>query len=96
SNIFTGKYVRKPENHPVRYYFDQGLMLCINTDDPEIFNVRLTDEYYKLYKHLNFTIEEIIELIKKGVYSSFHPKKEKLWKKMEADIHRIQSKLQPV
>lgn len=96
SNIFTGKYVRKPENHPVRYYFDQGLMLCINTDDPEIFNVKLTDEYYKLYKHLNFTIEEIIELIKKGVYSSFHPKKEKLWKKMEADIHRIQSKLQPV
>ncbi len=94
SNLFTGKYVRKAENHPVRYYYDSGLMLCINTDDPEIFNVKLTDEYYKLYRHLNFTTEEIIDLIKKGVYSSFHPRKDKLWKKMELDIQKIQSKLQ--
>lgn len=96
SNLFTGKYVRKPENHPVRYYYDKGLMVCINTDDPEIFNVRMTDEYYKLYKHLGFTVEEIIDLIKKGVYCSFHPRKEKLWKKMESEINRLQSKFQLV
>jgi len=94
SNLFTGKYVRKPENHPVRYYYDKGLMLCINTDDPEIFKVTLTDEYYKLYKYLDFTIEEIIDLIRKGVYCSFHPRKEKLWKKIEQEINKLQSKFQ--
>ncbi|MDX1958013.1 MAG: adenosine deaminase [Leptospiraceae bacterium] len=92
SNMFTGKYVRKEENHPVRQYYDTGIITCINTDDPEIFGVSLTDEYYKLHKHLGFSIDEMIDLVKKGVFSSFHPKKDKLWKKMEAEIQRLKTK----
>ena len=89
SNVFTGKYVRKEQNHPVRYYYDQGLPLTINTDDPEIFNVNLTYEYFKLYRFLDFSIDEIIDLIKQGVMTSFHTEKESLWKKMEAEIEII-------
>lgn len=94
SNLFTGKYVRKEENHPVRYYYDLGIITSINTDDPEIFNVSLTDEYYKLFKHLDFTVDEIIDLLKKGVHSSFYPKKDKLWKKMESDISKLRQRFQ--
>lgn len=92
SNIFTGKYVRKEENHPVRQYFDYGIPVCVNTDDPEIFNVRLSDEYFKLNKHLGFTTDEIVEMVRRGVYSSFHPRKDKLWKKMELEIQKIREK----
>jgi adenosine deaminase len=92
SNLFTGKYVRKEENHPVRFYYDTGIITSINTDDPEIFNVKLSDEYYKLHKHLNFTIDEIVDIVKKGVYASFHTRKDKLWKKMEANINKFRTK----
>ncbi|TGN20355.1 adenosine deaminase [Leptospira idonii] len=92
SNVFTGKYVRKEQNHPVRYYYDQGLTLCINTDDPEIFNVNLTYEYFKLYRFLDFSIDEIVDLVKQSVYCTFHPQKETLWKQMEEKIDAIKVK----
>jgi cAMP deaminase len=86
SNVFTGKYVRKETHHPVRRYYDMGIMTCINTDDPQIFNVSLTYEYFKLYRHLNFTIEELLDLVKKGVYSTFHPDKDILWNRLKEEI----------
>jgi adenosine deaminase len=89
SNVFTGKYVRKEQNHPVRYYYDQGLPLSINTDDPVIFNVNLTYEYFKLYRFLDFSLDEIIDLIKQGVFASFHPNKEELWARVEAEIIKV-------
>ncbi|GBF51299.1 adenosine deaminase [Leptospira ryugenii] len=92
SNVFTGKYVRKEQNHPVRYYYDQGMALCINTDDPEIFNVNLTYEYFKLYRFLDFSLEELIDLVRQGVYCTFHPQKDSLWNEMEEKINQIKIK----
>ena len=92
SNVFTGKYVRKEQNHPVRYYYDQGMMLSINTDDPEIFNVNLTYEYFKLYRFLDFSLDELIDLVRQGVYCTFHPQKETLWLEMEEKINIIKAK----
>ncbi|EKP14103.1 adenosine deaminase [Leptospira borgpetersenii] len=92
SNVFTGKYVRKEQNHPVRYYYDQGLPLSINTDDPEIFNVNLTYEYYKLWRFLDFSLDEIVDLIRQGVFASFHPNKESLWSEMEKKIHLVKAR----
>lgn len=89
SNVFTGKYVRKEQNHPVRYYYDQGLPLAINTDDPVIFNVNLTYEYFKLYRFLDFSLDEIFDLIKQGVYATFAPDKDALWKQVEARIKTV-------
>lgn len=89
SNVFTGKYVRKEQNHPVRYYYDQGLPLSINTDDPVIFNVNLTYEYFKLYRFLDFSLDEIIDLIKQGVYATFNQDKDALWKLLESRIKTV-------
>lgn len=86
SNIFTGKYVRKEENHPVRRYYDEGLICCINTDDPEIFNIDLTDEFFKLHKHLNFSIAELVDLIYQGIDSSFYENKLELKKSFQNEI----------
>ncbi len=94
SNLFTGKYVRRPNDHPIRRYYDRGLICAINTDDPEIFNVDLTQEYYNLYKYLNFTISEIIDLIRMGVMSTFHNHKFELWKSFESSIYQIRETVQ--
>lgn len=89
SNLITGKYVRKPETHPVRRYYDFGIPCTINTDDPEIFNVDLTQEYYNLYKYLNFSITEIIDLVKMSVQYSFHPRKHQLWSEFSKEIDEL-------
>lgn len=89
SNIFTGKYVRKEKDHPVRRYYDDGLICCVNTDDPEIFSVTLTDEYFKFYKFLEFTVTEIIDLVRQGIYSSFHPAPDELWRTTKKEIEDL-------
>jgi adenosine deaminase len=94
SNLFTGKYVRRPEDHPVRRYYDLGIICCINTDDPEIFNVDLTQEYYKLYKHLNFSITEIVDLIRMGVESTFYHSKNTLWNEFKQEIKLLREEYQ--
>jgi adenosine deaminase len=94
SNLFTGKYVRRPQDHPVRRYYDMGIICSINTDDPEIFNVDLTQEYYKLYKYLNFSITEIIDLIRMGVDSTFKNNKFLMWKSFEKEIKQLREEYQ--
>lgn len=92
SNVFTGKYVKSEEHHPVRQFYDNKMVVTINTDDPEIFDVTLSDEYFKLHNSLNFSIDEIIDLVRTGVYSTFYPEKEKLWKSMESKIQELRKK----
>jgi adenosine deaminase len=89
SNIFTGKYVREEENHPVRQFYDSGIIVTLNTDDPEIFDVRLSDEYLKLYDKLNFSVDEIIEIVKNSVLATFNPNKEELWYHMKREIDKL-------
>ncbi len=93
SNVVTGKYVNEYKEHPVRRYYDEGLMCSINTDDPEIFKIDLNDEYMKYYKYLNFTLTELIDLNRQGVYSSFHPKPIVLWKTMQEEIQKLRNEL---
>lgn len=77
SNIFTRKYVTKIEDHPIRKFFDLGLIVTVNTDDPTIFGVDLIDEYLTLYKRKIFSFEEIITLIKNNISATFLEEKYK-------------------
>lgn len=91
SNIFTQKYVTKLENHPIRRFFDRGVLVTVNTDDPTIFGVDLVDEYYMLYKHRIFSFEEIVTLIKNNVNATFLPEDEK--KKLLSSVDKAVKKL---
>lgn len=71
SNVFTRKIVKKIEDHPVRQFYDHGINVTINTDDPVFFKVTLLDEYWTLYTKLNFTEEELKQIIVNGYNSSF-------------------------
>jgi adenosine deaminase len=71
SNIMTKKYVKEYKDHPIRAFFDRGLMVTLNTDDPILFSVELDDEYERVSKHLSFSREEILTLVKNGLKSTF-------------------------
>ncbi len=77
SNVFTKKYVPSFNKHPIRAFFDKGLMVTVNTDDPLFFKVSLLDEYWNLHKELKFSLEEIKQLILNSFDSTFLPDAEK-------------------
>lgn len=70
SNVKTGA-VSSLEAHPVREYFDKGLLLSINTDDPKMFGTDLVNEYRQLVDRCGFTQAEIRQLILMAVRSSW-------------------------
>jgi adenosine deaminase/aminodeoxyfutalosine deaminase len=70
SNVMTGACPRL-EDHPVRHYFDQGLMLTLNTDDPAMFHTSLSREYAIAQKTFGFTEEQLRELARNSFEASF-------------------------
>jgi aminodeoxyfutalosine deaminase len=77
SNIRTGCCTRFDE-HPLRSYFDQGLMVTINSDDPPMFGSDLLGEYVLAQERYGFTLEQMRELAANGVEASFLPPARKL------------------
>jgi aminodeoxyfutalosine deaminase len=66
SNVCTG-VVDRLESHPIRRLYDAGVFITVNSDDPPMFNTTLTNEYLALAQTLNFTVDEIEQLILNGV-----------------------------
>lgn len=77
SNTFTKKIVTKAKDHPVKKYFDKGIVVTINTDDPVFFKTTLLDELWICYKDLKFTEAEIKKLIEYSFTASFLSEAEK-------------------
>ena len=63
--------------HPIKFLFDKGVLVTLNTDDPAFFNIELIDEYWNMYKYLNFSLKDIKQLIINGFQSSFIKEKDK-------------------
>jgi adenosine deaminase/aminodeoxyfutalosine deaminase len=77
SNLRTGCCITLSD-HPVRKYFDQGLMLTLNTDDPAMFGTTLTKEYELAQSEFAFTNEHLRELARNSFEASFLPAGKKL------------------
>jgi adenosine deaminase len=70
SNVRTG-VVKSIEAHPVKKFFDAGLLVTVNTDDPAMFGNSLTQEYQMLEERLGFSRDEVRKLILNGVKASW-------------------------
>ncbi len=70
SNLRTGCCAELAQ-HPVRRYFDQGLMLTINSDDPAMFRTSLVEEYALVQETFGFTDEHLRELARNSFEASF-------------------------
>ena len=86
SNVFTKKYVPSFEQHPIRAFYDKGLLVTVNTDDPLFFKVSLLDEYWNLHSKLNFTKDEIKQLVLNSFKATFltDAQKQAWYDKLEA------------
>lgn len=91
SNLFTRRYVKTIQDHPIKDFYNHGMVVTVNTDDPAIFSVDLVDEYMLLYENGIFTEEEILHLVRLGIYSTFLPdkKKEEIWSSVTPHISSI-------
>jgi len=76
SNVRTG-LCRSYAAHPLRKYFDAGLLISLNSDDPAFFGSDLANEYLLAHTELGFTRDELRQLAANSIRSSFLPEAEK-------------------
>lgn len=88
SNLFTRKYARTLQDHPIRSFYDSGMYVTVNTDDPTLFGVDLNDEYMRLYESGIFTVTELLQILKNGVFATFLPQDRKtdIWNTITAAV----------
>jgi len=70
SNVRT-RVVPDLAAHPIRDFFDAGLLVTVNTDDPAMFQTSLANEYRELARVHGFTFDEIRRLIESAVAASW-------------------------
>jgi aminodeoxyfutalosine deaminase len=70
SNLKTG-CCTSLDRHPVRQYFDAGLMITLNSDDPAMFGSDLEMEYDLAQREYGFTAEHLRELAANSIEASF-------------------------
>jgi aminodeoxyfutalosine deaminase len=76
SNVKTG-VCESFASHPLRQYFDQGLLVSINSDDPAFFGSDVANEYLLTQKVHGFSRNELRKLASNSMRSSFLPDLEK-------------------
>ena len=72
SNVRTG-VILSLEKHPARCYFEHGILVTINTDDPRMFGNTLAEEFMLLEQVLGFSRDDIRSLILNGIRASWLP-----------------------
>jgi adenosine deaminase len=70
SNVRTG-VVPDLAAHPIRAFFERGLLVTVNTDDPAMFDTSLAREYRELARVHGFTRAEICGLVENAARASW-------------------------
>ncbi len=76
SNVRTGVCASFAE-HPLRRYFDAGLLVTLNSDDPAFFGSDVANEYLLAHTEQGFSREELRDLAANSIRASFLPEARK-------------------
>jgi adenosine deaminase len=76
SNIQTG-VVRFLGYHPLRPFYQIGLKVTINTDDPSVSNTNLTSEYFTAITGIGLRLQDVRRTILNSAEASFLPPAER-------------------
>ncbi|MGO9776145.1 MAG: adenosine deaminase [Terracidiphilus sp.] len=76
SNVRTG-VCPSYAAHPLRKYFDVGLLVTLNSDDPAFFGSDLANEFLLAHTEQGFTRDELRQLAANSIRASFLPEVEK-------------------
>ena len=77
SNLRTGVCAGFQE-HPLKKFFDEGLMVTLNTDDPAMFQTSLCKEYELAREEFGFSRDQLREMARNSFEASFLPVEKKL------------------
>ena len=82
SNYLTNS-VRRIEEHPLRRLFDLGVRVTINSDDPEVLETNVNNEYRIAHEILGMSLEDIAACNRHAYEASFIPDeaKKRIWEK---------------
>jgi adenosine deaminase len=82
SNYLTNS-VRTIEEHPLKKLFDLGVKVTINSDDPEVLETNLNNEYRIAHEVLGMSMDDIAMCNRFAYKASFIPEEEKkrVWEK---------------
>ena len=96
SNVKTG-VCKSVESHPINDYFQKGLKVTVNSDDPTMFNTSLNQEYLVLAQQLGFTLNDLKRVSLNGIEASFLPdeEKERMKTQFEQTWQELLSKFSP-
>lgn len=72
SNVRTGVCASFAA-HPLRQYFDAGLLVTLNSDDPAFFGSDVANEYLLAHTEQGFTRDELHRLASNSIRASFLP-----------------------
>lgn len=91
SNVITRKYVDDMAKHPIRKFFDAGVKVTVNTDDPMLFSIELNEEYERVATQVGFSRDEILTLVRNNLDSTFLPESTRRghWKRVQKAVGRI-------
>jgi len=70
SNYQTGT-VKNLSQHPVKIFLDNGLNVCLNTDDPAVENIELEDEFNLASNLLKLNEQQLTQLQHNAIEMSF-------------------------
>jgi len=76
SNIQTGA-VGSWEQHPLKRFYEEGIEVTINTDDPGVSGIDLSNEYVEAMNRWGLSRDDVEAVILNGVDAAFLPEKDK-------------------
>jgi adenosine deaminase len=90
SNVRTNA-VPSVREHPVRAFYDMGIRVTVNSDDPSMFGTDMNNEYIQLHGQLGFTVPELFQISLNAVDSAFLPDEDKtrLREEFHLEIDRL-------
>jgi adenosine deaminase len=93
SNLQSGS-IKYLEQHPLKKLYHLSLLTTINTDDPSVSDITLTDEMVVVMNHLGLTLDDVKTNILNAVQVAFLRDDERaklaaqFRKDLDADTHR--------
>lgn len=90
SNVQTGS-VQGYASHPLKFYFDFGLRVSVNTDNRLITDTTVTKELLVAHREMGFTLEDLCTVLVQGFKSAFLPfrDKQELLRRVNLEIAQV-------
>jgi adenosine deaminase len=76
SNVDSG-VVDNMASHQLPQLVDAGVLCTINTDDPLVSGITLTDEIVRVMRHLSFSMDDVKQMMLNAARSVFLPDAER-------------------